>query len=248
MRAVFRVFLLAACLLLGLGAGQSFAIEPGSAQQILNRLKEARPDLHYGKVKPSPIAGLYEVEVKNGPILYVTEKGDYFLAGDLFAVEKGGFINIAEQQREQKRADSLAAIQADEMIVFSPKQRKAAVYVFTDIDCGYCQKLHREVPELNSLGIEVRYLAFPRAGIGSSSYKKIVTAWCSADRQDAITRLKNREHIASLQCADNPVARQYQLGQQLGVSGTPALVTETGVLLPGYRPAHELAEILGVTM
>jgi thiol:disulfide interchange protein DsbC len=133
------------------------------------------------------------------------------------------------------------------MIVFSPKgQVKASVTVFTDVDCGYCQKLHEEVPALNAKGIEVRYLAYPRAGIGSPSYNKIVSAWCANDQQDALTKLKRRQPIPTNICAGNPVAAQFALGGKMGVRGTPALVLESGRLLPGYMPADRLAAELGV--
>jgi thiol:disulfide interchange protein DsbC len=120
------------------------------------------------------------------------------------------------------------------------------VSVFTDVDCGYCQKLHQEVPQLNTMGIEVRYLAFPRAGKGSETYQKLVTAWCAQDRQATLTRYKNREPVTTKTCANNPVNAQYELGESIGINGTPALITATGELLPGYMPAAELARRLGV--
>ena len=132
------------------------------------------------------------------------------------------------------------------MIVFAPKQSKAHVYVFTDVDCYYCQKLHQEVPALEALGIEVRYLAYPRAGIGSDSYQKIASAWCADDPQDSLTILKAGGDIPSNVCEDNPIAQQFALGSDLGVKGTPALITEAGVLLPGYMPADKLARALGL--
>ncbi|MFT5670969.1 MAG: thiol:disulfide interchange protein DsbC, partial [Glaciecola sp.] len=115
-----------------------------------------------------------------------------------------------------------------------------------DVDCGYCRKLHEEVPALNAKGIEVRYLAYPRAGIGSPSYNKIVSAWCAVDQQNALTKLKQLEPIPTNICAGNPVAAQFALGGKMGVRGTPALVLDSGRLLPGYMPADRLAAELGV--
>src|SRR5690606_13363610 len=130
---------------------------------------------------------------------------------------------------------------------FKPKGKpKAVVSVFTDVDCGYCRKLHKEVPQLNAMGIEVRYLAYPRAGIGSESYQKLVTIWCAKDRQTAMTRFKNGEHVATSTCKDNPISDQYTLGDKMGVNGTPALVKVDGELIPGYMPADDLAKTLGV--
>jgi thiol:disulfide interchange protein DsbC len=132
------------------------------------------------------------------------------------------------------------------MVIFpATGTRKAVINVFTDVDCGFCQKLHQEVPELNRMGVEVRYLAYPRAGVGSPSYAKIVSAWCSQDRNLAITRLKAGESIPDATC-ENPVADQFELGQSIGVTGTPAIVLEDGTMVPGYQPAAQLAAIAGV--
>ena len=132
------------------------------------------------------------------------------------------------------------------MIVFSPVGTlKGTVTVFTDVDCFYCQKLHKEVPELNRLGIKVRYLAYPRAGLDSESYRKIATAWCAENPQDAITRLKARESLPENVCSQNPVAAHFQLGQQVGVTGTPALLLDDGTLVSGYMPAQQLVERMG---
>ncbi len=215
---------------------------------IRTNFKQSRPSLVISSVKPSSMEGLYEVAIVNGPRLYSTADGKFFVLGDMYEVAPGGFVNIAEKEREGGRADLMAAVSVDDMIVFSPAAQpvKASIMVFTDVDCFYCQKLHKEVPDLNRLGIEVRYLAYPRAGLESASYDKIASAWCSIDKQATLTRLKNRENIPMNVCPSNPVASQFELGKQIGVSGTPALVTTEGRLLPGYMPALQLATTLGV--
>lgn len=215
------------------------------AAGILAKLKAARADLEYGTPRESSIKGLYEVGVRGGPMLYVSADGAFFVAGDLFSIGPGGFTNLAEKRRSAERRDEIAALRPEDAIVFAPPNPKATIAVFTDIDCGYCRKLHQEVPELNRLGIAVHYLAFPRAGIGSPSYRKLVTAYCSEDRGDALTRLKRGENLPDRQC-ENPVESQYMLGQRIGVEGTPALVLEDGTLIPGYQPAADLARLLGI--
>lgn len=216
------------------------------AVALLAKLKAARADLEYSLPHQSAMPGLYEVGVKGGPTLYVSADGGFFVAGDLFAVGPGGFTNLAEQRRDADRRAALSSLDPADMIVFAPPNPKATITVFTDIDCGYCRKFHQEVPQLNAMGIAVHYLAFPRAGLGSESFRKIATAWCSSDRGAALTRLKNGEKVPDNVCPQNPVAAQYALGEQLGVTGTPALVLENGALIPGYQPAAELARLLGV--
>lgn len=251
---VFFSFLLFAVSSLSVAQDQNYgAAEEVSAevqQAIRKSFKVSRPSLTLQSISSSVIEGLYEVQIANGPVLYSTPDGKHFVLGDLFAATSGGFINLAEQARESGRAELMATVSTDDMIIFAPKDRpsKAEIMVFTDVDCFYCQKFHQEIPDLNRLGIEVRYLAYPRAGVGSGSYKKIVSAWCADDKQVAMTKLKARQRIADNICADNPVEAQMKLGKQVGVSGTPALVTTTGRLMPGYMPALQLASALGIAV
>jgi thiol:disulfide interchange protein DsbC len=217
-----------------------------AATAILQKLSAARPDLRFSQPQPSVIAGLYEVKVDGGPVLYVNAEGTHFITGDLFSVRSTGFSNLAEIERQKERAELIAAVKPEDMIVFAPAEVKATITVFTDIDCGYCRKLHQEVPELNRLGIAVHYLAYPRAGLNSASYRKIATAWCAEDRNAALTRLKSGAMVPENVCKDNPVADHMLIGEKVGVNGTPALVLEDGTLVPGYRPAADLAELLGI--
>lgn len=218
------------------------------AEAIRDAMTASRPDLKISGVEESMVSGIYAVQFENGPIVYATEDARHFFLGELFSIEPGGFVNLGEQKRDKLRAELLATIDPAKTIIFAPQGKSRAIlHVFTDVDCFYCQKLHQEMADYNRLGIEIRYLAFPRAGIGSDSYRKIATAWCSDDQQTAMTRLKRREELPIKVCQDNPVAEQYALGDRMGVEGTPALITESGSLLPGYMPASELARALGLT-
>ena len=220
-------------------AGAQQAATPESV--ITGKLAQARPDLVIKEVRASVAPGLYEVQLSAGPILYATADGDFFVLGDLFAVNMNGITNLAEQQRDIARKELMASIAEKDMIIFPAEgERRGYVTVFTDVDCFYCQKLHQEVPALNAAGIEVRYLAYPRAGVGSDSYRKIASAWCASDQQTAMTALKNRQTIPENVCPGNPVADQFVLGQEAGVRGTPALVMESGEMVPGYLSADEL--------
>ena len=199
-------------------------------------------------VRPSPVSGWSEVAVKDGPIIYATHDGEFlFLNGDLYQARNFSLVNITEERRASSRVNLLAAIPADQMVVFSPKKHvRDSIVVFTDITCGFCRKLHREVNELNSKGVEVRYLAFPRGGVDSEGAKKLATAWCASDQTKTLTDLKAGIDMPLNSCQDNPIAEQYQLGQRLGVSGTPAIITSSGQMIPGYRSAKDLITLLNL--
>ena len=199
------------------------------------------------EVRKTEADGLLEVTLDNGLVLYATESGDHFVVGDLYAIRKDGLVNLAEQKREQERIALIDGVDIGQMIVFTPEgDVRDYITVFTDITCFYCQKLHREVEDLNDLGIEVRYLAYPRGGPDSDGARKLATAWCADDQQETLTQLKAGVTLPVNDCAEAPVMEQYQLGSALGVRGTPAIVTSDGQMIPGYKPASELAQMLGL--
>lgn len=195
----------------------------------------------------SDIPGMVEVQFTDGPLVYASEDGSHFIIGDLYQVSSDGYVNLAEKRRDTERELALAAVSRDDMIVFpATSETLSHITVFTDTTCFYCQKLHQEVPELNRRGVEVRYLAYPRSGVGSDGFRQLATAWCDGNPQETLTRMKNREAVADNVCAGNPVAQQYELGQEMGVRGTPAIITADGQMIPGYRPVDDLMTVLGM--
>ena len=247
---IFRVLqsvLVAALVVMAPLAMAGAPVDKAQLEKLRAVLEVPSMGLTVGSVKTSEIPGLYEVQFTNGPLVYSTEQGDYFILGDLFSVGPEGYVNLAEKRRDCERVAKLDAVAEEDMIVFSPEgEPKAYISVFTDVTCFYCQKLHKEVPELNKRGVEVRYLAYPRAGVGSDGYKQLASAWCADNPQDTLTKLKNKQSVPEKVCPDNPIAKQYQLGQELGVRGTPAIITQSGQMIPGYQTADELVATLGL--
>jgi thiol:disulfide interchange protein DsbC len=222
-------------------------VPEAEAARIRAALEVGDRALKVESVTTSEIPGLYTVQFARGPLVFATRDGSYFIVGDLFSTGPAGYVNLTEKRRDDQRKAQLAGIGADDMIVFAATgERRATVTVFTDVTCFYCQKLHKEVPELNKRGVEVRYLAYPRAGVGSAGFRQLASAWCAANPQDALTRLKNKEKVPENVCADNPIAAQYALGQEMGVRGTPAIITENGEMIPGYQSADDLMATLGL--
>jgi thiol:disulfide interchange protein DsbC len=220
-------------------------VESSVRDGIVESLRTSFPDLPVISVSNTPVANLLEVELDGGQIIYVSRNGQFLLSGDLYQLEPT-VVNLAEGSRSERRKQIMDQVPIEEMVVFSPVgEPKEYINVFTDVDCGYCRKLHQEVPELNALGVEVRYLAYPRAGFDTPTFAKIVSAWCSENRNKAITALKAGKSIPEKQC-ENPVSEHFQIGQSVGVTGTPAIVTSSGKLLPGYMPAADLAAAIGL--
>ena len=201
-------------------------------------LSRLSSDFEITDIKNTPIEGIYQVMI--GPdVIYMSYDGNYVLKGEILDINNRR--NLTEDSLAETRVTLLNTISEDEYIEFSSDSTKKFIYVFTDVDCGYCRKLHQDVPELNSMGIAVRYLAYPRAGANSEIGQEMKDVWCSENRQQALTMAKNREKIESKTC-NAPIARQHSLGRELGVTGTPAIFLENGRILPGYIPPNELAQ------
>lgn len=233
--------LLAASLLM---AGTAAA----NPEVIRAKLKAVMPDAQITSIRPTP-TGLFEVNARGYEPVYVTADGRYLFQGELLEIQGNRIVNAADSLLADERKQRLAALPVAEAVVFpaAGSKPKAVVWVFTDIDCGYCRKLHKEVPAMNRLGIEVRYLAFPRAGANSASAGKLASVWCDADRQQAMTRAKAGETLpAAPRVCKHPVAAQFELGELLGVRGTPAVFGPDGMQLGGFLTADALAKSLGL--
>ncbi len=225
--------------------------QTAEADAIRALLVSTQPDMPIASVQPSAVAGLYEVLLQGGESIYVSADAKFLIPGDMYESLPEGLVNLGEKRRNVLRRDKIAAIDEKDMIVFEADgERKATLTVFTDVDCPYCRKLHGEIEELNSYGIAVRYLAYPRTGLidretgqKTATYVRMVATWCSDDRKAMMTSAKRGADVPAADC-DSPVEEQFELGREVGVTGTPALVLEDGTMLPGYVPAAQLAGYL----
>lgn len=207
---------------------------------IRQSFSKSMPTLKIDSLKPAEAKGLYEVAVGSN-ILYVSDDGKYLLQGHL--IDIAARKDLTELKLADTRKNAIENLGEDKMIIFKPKDSKYKVSVFTDIDCGYCRKLHSELDQYMAEGITIQYLFYPRAGKGSDSYNKAVSVWCSDDRNTALTAAKNGATPEAKNC-DNPVDEHMQLGVEFEARGTPMIVTEKGNIFPGYVPAKQLLKAL----
>lgn len=204
-------------------------------------IMEQFPELSGVEISPAPVDGLYEVRL-GSQISYVTADGRYLIQGDIIDAEKD--LNLTELRRTTVRLDAIEQVGESSMIIFEPDEVKRTITVFTDIDCGYCQKLHRQIDVYNDLGIRVRYMFYPRSGPQTASWFKAENVWCAEDRRTALTQAKAGVVIESEDCGLTPVAQHYILGKDFGILGTPAIVSDTGELIGGYVAPKELFKYL----
>jgi thiol:disulfide interchange protein DsbC len=210
--------------------------------QAKKKVEAAMPGIAFEDFKPSAVPGLYEAVVGTR-VLYFSADGGFMLNGDM--VDLKSRKNLSEAKRATLISRLLDQVGEANMIVMGPAKPKRTITVFTDVDCPYCAKLHLEVPELNKNGVKVRYLLFPRGGLDTKTYKRSVAVWCATDRVKAVGIAKAGGQIDMKTC-DNPIAKHYQLGRDLGIEGTPTIFVDDGQVMPGYIPAANLLETLGI--
>lgn len=209
----------------------------GIKKALAQIIPQNTPDV----VSPSGLPGIYEV-IYGAQIMYISADARYFIQGDVIDLKTRK--NITETARTVQRKKLVTKMDESQMIVFNPKGKtKHTVSIFTDIDCGYCRKLHREMDDYLAKGIKVRYLAYPRSGVNTKSYYKAVTVWCSENQREALTKSKSGEDLPRKNCK-NPVDEHMRMAEDFGVSGTPTIVLESGEVIPGYVPADRLEKII----
>jgi thiol:disulfide interchange protein DsbC len=192
-------------------------------------------------VAPTPVPGVVEVR-RGADIVYMSSDGKYVFTGNLYQVST--HKNLTEERQRELRRSLIDSVSESQMLVFSPPKPKYTVTVFTDVDCVYCRAFHKQIAVYNRLGVRVRYVFFPRTGPNTESWFKAEQVWCSADRKDALTRAKLGQSLSAKPCGNNPVARDYALGEAIGLEGTPGIVAANGAMLGGYLAPDALLEAL----
>ena len=213
---------------------------------IASKINKVLPEgLSVQSIKKSQIESLYIVDIGDLQPIYASADGKFFFYGELYSVEGDVLQNTTKNEINLKRKMILdSALTPEDFISFKSEAEEHVVTIFTDVDCGYCRKFHNEIDDFNAEGITVNYVAFPRSGLESDSYNKIVTAWCSTNPKEVLTKMKQGINIDLLMCQNHPVEKHYLLGQKIGITGTPAIITSEGELLPGYLPPAELLKRL----
>jgi thiol:disulfide interchange protein DsbC len=237
----FRFLLIGVALLFGnVHAAPEAAVDESTEQAIRSSLQVLLPGLVPDTVRATPIDNLYEITFGTR-IVYITADGRFLVQGKLVDLETRS--EITDERLSELKQAALEQVGEDRMVIYSPEEPRHQVTVFTDIDCGFCRRLHAEMDQYHKQGIAIRYLFYPRAGIGSDSYAKAVSVWCADDRHGAMDAAKAGEAVPAKTC-ENPVDAHYELGQQMRISGTPALVLSDGEIVPGYVPPDKLRRAL----
>lgn len=211
-------------------------------QQLREALTALAPDLPITSIQESVLPGIYEL-VSESQVFYLSPDGRFMLEGSIIDLQEK--VNVSDQRRGVLQLSLIDKVPEDQMLVFNNENKDANrwITVFTDTDCGYCQRLHQEIETITDADIRVRYLLFPRAGIESASSTELQSVWCADDQEAAMTAAKSGGSVPDATC-ENPIQAHMDLARQVGLRGTPLIYLDNGVKIPGYRPANELIQMI----
>ncbi len=230
--------LLTTLFVLCFGAGLACADDEAELEQVRSRVADMFAEIDPQNIHASPVDGWYVVQ-KGSIVAYISEDGRYLLQGDLIDLDNQ--VNLSEQSRTTARRKLISSVDDDQFIAFTPSEVKFTVTVFTDIDCTYCRKLHSQIDDYLAQGIEVRYMLYPRNGPASRSWSTSEKVWCARDRNQALTDAKLDRSFETQKCDSSAITKHYMLGQDVGLTGTPAIIFEDGTLVSGYIPPAALS-------
>ncbi len=213
-------------------------------RKILNELSGALKKYNVS-AKSISLLSPHIAEVDTGSdVIYITADGKHIVVGDVIEVRGDKGVNLKNEHTAKK---VMTLIQEGNAITYRAVNQKAQIVAFTDVSCGYCQKLHGEIPALNAKGITVHYLAYPRNGLSSAAAQQMQQAWCSKNPQAALTALFEGRPAPKDKgsCKGSEVKAGFDFGQSQSFTGTPTLLLGSD-LEPGFATADEIASRLNV--
>lgn len=223
-----------------LGKGVTPAAEKIVRQAVASLAAKAE----INAIDVSPMPGFLQV-IASGQMLYVSADGKFLLNGDM--LDLGTKQNVSNAGWAKFRKAELARVPASQKIVYAPAHPKLTISVFTDVNCGFCRKLHEHIADFNKAGIAVEYLAWPREGLVTSAgrptptYTEMVSVWCASDPKATFSAAIIGRAPTPATCS-NPVKDQFELGLKVGLTGTPAIYGPDGRTLGGYVTVDQLLQ------
>lgn len=202
-------------------------------QDLLSLLKKKYPNTTIDQVLPSPVQGIYEVNMGRN-IAYTTLDGKYMFFG-LMDVEAGRDLTAVRKAELNKISFSLLPL--PNAIKDVRGNGKAVLAVFSDPDCPYCRKLEIELMQLKDVTIYT--FPFPLASHKGAD-QKAINVWCSKDQaRNWNIALTMGKFPANADCP-NPIAQNIALAKKLGINGTPTMISSDGRILQGAVSAPEI--------
>lgn len=216
--------------------------------RVQTAFKNKNVDITIKYIEDSPLNDFYQV-VTNRGVFYVDHNAENILSGSLLKLNEN-LRNLTQERVQVEQSSQIEQLKGSFLTYRAPNE-KHEILVFYDTTCGYCQKLHNEIAQYNALGITVHYVAYPRSGLidprsnqVSQSTQQLASIWCApeGEKHAAFEMVARQQPVTSLPC-EHDISEQYELGQSLGVRGTPAIFDMSARLVSkGYQPPQAMLQ------
>jgi len=213
------------------------------AKEVEKQLRQRYPATNITAVYATPINGVYEI-VMGRNVAYTDESGRYMIFGHLFDMKEQNDLT-AKRLEEINRID-VSVLPLSDAIKTVKGNGSRTLYIFSDPDCPFCQRLEREtIPKLDNVTIYT--FLYPLEGMHPDARRKAEAIWCAKDRAKAWDDFmaKGKVPEGNANC-DTPVDRNIRLASHMGINGTPTIITGDGTVVPGFVPAPELERRLSL--
>ncbi len=217
-------------------------------------LKDVFPNAKVISVGQAPVKGLWEVYLQSGNakgIIYIDYSKKNFFSGAIVDIKAKK--NLTQERAMELNKIDVSKIPLDDAIVMGDKNAQYKVIVFDDPDCPYCKKLHEEIKKVLAKRKDIAFMIkfFPLPMHGEDAYRKSKIMICEKSAKLLDDNFEGKP-IPQQECktkaleddAKKILENNSKLASEFGITGTPALIMPDGRLIPGYRPADELIEMI----
>ena len=211
------------------------AAASADASTLVERLQALYPSTRFGAIHPTAWPGVFEVAM-GANLAYVDATGRYFLFGHLYDMRQQRDLS-AERKDAMARIDFGSLPLADALTEVRGKGTRTLA-IFSDPDCPYCRRLEAELRGLDDVTIHT--FLMPLASLHPAARGKAVSVWCATDRLATWQALMLRDALPPQADCPHPVDRNVALGEQLGINGTPTLISGDGRVLAGAASRDQI--------
>ena len=188
-------------------------------------------------VEPAPL-GLYEVRVRTPrgvQVVYTDASARHIVIGRIYDTQTER--DITSERLRKLNAVKFDALPLDQAVKIQRGNGKRVFAMFSDPHCPYCRQLEQTLHTMSDITLYV--FMFPVIRPDLADHSKAV--WCSADRGKAWVDLAlNNKVPATKPNCPNPVEKNMELGQRLGVTATPTLIFTNGERVSGVLRLADL--------
>lgn len=211
--------------------------------EIRRKLALIDKNIEKFNIEKTPIDGYFKIT--NGNQKYYVDKDiKHMFLGDAVIFKDGKPIVLNETLDQAQKRLFVQSLNEDDGIIFEAQNEKDRLYVFTDITCPFCNKLHQDIQKINEKGITLVYLPYPRAGLDSNVEKALNKIWCKRTKEEYhIGTVSKKAYISNAinepadpsKCNKDFTKYYFNVANSMGIAGTPFIINKKGKVLGGYE-------------